>query len=56
MKTNILIFMIAVCISLAAVSCSSSKKGPEPLIFPKGFLWGVATAAEQSEGGITNND
>ncbi len=24
--------------------------------FPKGFLWGTATAAHQVEGGITNND
>jgi len=38
----------------AIVSCTSSNKGTKT--FPKGFLWGVSTAAEQSEGGITNND
>jgi len=42
----------------AIVSCTSSStssnKGTKT--FPKGFLWGVSTAAEQSEGGITNND
>ncbi|MGC8578561.1 MAG: glycoside hydrolase family 1 protein [bacterium] len=38
----------------AVVSCSSSKSSTKT--FPKGFLWGVSTAAEQSEGGITNND
>jgi beta-glucosidase len=27
-----------------------------PLAFPKGFLWGSATAAHQVEGGNTNND
>lgn len=36
------------------ISCSSSKSSTKS--FPKGFLWGVSTAAEQSEGGITNND
>ncbi|MCL4557658.1 MAG: family 1 glycosylhydrolase [Deltaproteobacteria bacterium] len=37
-------------------SCSSKSGGTAPINFPKGFLWGVSTAAEQSEGGITNND
>ncbi len=37
-------------------SCSSKSGGTARINFPKGFLWGVSTAAEQSEGGITNND
>ncbi|RME40623.1 MAG: glycosyl hydrolase family protein [Caldilineae bacterium] len=28
----------------------------QPLTFPDGFLWGVATAAHQNEGNNTNND
>ncbi len=38
---------------ISLISCSSSSNTKT---FPKGFLWGVSTAAEQSEGGITNND
>lgn len=59
MKNRILTCLAVLCIPvtiLAAVSCSPSKKGTATMNFPKGFLWGVATAAEQSEGGITNND
>jgi beta-glucosidase/6-phospho-beta-glucosidase/beta-galactosidase len=35
--------------------CSSTPNAP-PIAFPPGFLWGVSTAAEQSEGGNTGND
>ncbi|HRR61911.1 MAG TPA: family 1 glycosylhydrolase, partial [Spirochaetota bacterium] len=28
----------------------------EDIVFPKGFLWGTATAAHQIEGGTTNNN
>jgi beta-glucosidase/6-phospho-beta-glucosidase/beta-galactosidase len=48
--------LLVLCISIVAVSCTESKKGTSPINFPKGFLWGVATAAEQSEGGNTQND
>lgn len=37
-------------------SCNNTSHGTAPENFPPGFLWGVSTAAEQSEGGITNND
>ncbi len=40
--------------AVMVISCSSSSSKTKT--FPKGFLWGVATAAEQCEGGITNND
>lgn len=36
-------------------ACPSSSKAP-PIAFPPHFLWGVSTAAEQSEGGNTGND
>jgi beta-glucosidase/6-phospho-beta-glucosidase/beta-galactosidase len=41
---------------IAVAGCSSSPKPPPPIAFPPGFLWGVSTAAEQSEGGNTSND
>jgi len=42
---------------LALTACGPSKPAtPAPLAFPKGFLFGVSTAAEQSEGGNTSND
>ncbi len=56
MRNYIIKYLIALCIPVAMVSCTSSKKGTSPVNFPKGFLWGVATAAEQSEGGNTGND
>ncbi len=56
MKKGIIIYFIALFLGATSfMSCSgSSSSGTKS--FPKGFLWGVATAAEQSEGGITNND
>lgn len=48
--------LLVLCILIIAVSCSENKKGTASISFPKGFLWGVATAAEQSEGGNTLND
>jgi beta-glucosidase len=33
-----------------------SNQNPGQLTFPKGFLWGTATAAHQVEGGNDNND
>ncbi|MCL4558364.1 MAG: family 1 glycosylhydrolase, partial [Deltaproteobacteria bacterium] len=56
MKNRILECLIALCIAAAAVSCTGPEKGTSPISFPKGFLWGVATSAEQSEGGNTQND
>ncbi len=41
---------------LLCAACSSSPKGPLPATFPKGFIWSVSTAAEQSEGNLTTND
>ncbi len=55
MKKGIAISAIALFLGVTSImSCSSSSSGTKS--FPKGFLWGVSTAAEQSEGGITNND
>ena len=55
MKKGIVISAIALFLGVTSImSCSSSSSGTKS--FPKGFLWGVSTAAEQSEGGITNND
>ncbi len=55
MKKGIVISAIALLLGVTAIiSCSSSSSGTKS--FPKGFLWGASTAAEQSEGGITNND
>ena len=55
MKKGIVISVIALVLGVTTImSCSSSSSGTKS--FPKGFLWGVSTAAEQSEGGITNND
>jgi beta-glucosidase/6-phospho-beta-glucosidase/beta-galactosidase len=41
---------------IAAACPSTSKAPPPPIAFPAHFLWGVSTAAEQSEGGNTGND
>jgi beta-glucosidase/6-phospho-beta-glucosidase/beta-galactosidase len=40
--------------ALFAASCGSSPTASVP--FPQGFLWGVSTAAQQSEGKNTQND
>ncbi|MBI3544891.1 MAG: family 1 glycosylhydrolase, partial [Deltaproteobacteria bacterium] len=34
----------------------AAPRRPKPITFPKGFLWGAATAAQQVEGGNYNND
>lgn len=55
MKKGIIIYLIALFLGVTTImSCSSSSSSTKS--FPKGFLWGASTAAEQSEGGITNND
>ncbi|MHB8420272.1 MAG: glycoside hydrolase family 1 protein [Myxococcales bacterium] len=41
---------------LVAAACSQGSGTPPPVTFPKGFLWSVSTAAEQSEGRNTAND
>jgi len=48
--------MKTVCIGLILLCClfqqaTAQKKGSEKLNFPKGFLWGAASAAYQVEGG-----
>ncbi len=57
MKKRSVLYAITVVLGIAAIaSCSGSSSSTSSPTFPKGFLWGVSTAAEQSEGGITNND
>ncbi len=56
MKKGIVISGIALVFGLAALMSCSSSSSSGTKTFPKGFLWGASTAAEQSEGGITNND
>ncbi len=54
MKKAVVIPVIVFLFGMTTImSCSSSGNTKT---FSKGFLWGVSTAAEQSEGGITNND
>ncbi len=56
MKKRSVIYAITVMLGIATlVSCSGSSS-KSSASFPKGFLWGVSTAAEQSEGGNTAND
>ena len=56
MKRTIAGYLIVFCIPVVIGSCSPAKNSTAPMNFPKDFLWGVATAAEQSEGGNTQND
>ena len=43
-------------LALTALTCSTATPDPAPRKFPPGFLWGVATAAQESEGNNTNSD
>ncbi len=54
MKKGIMISALALLLGITTIMSCSNSNGTKT--FPKGFLWGVSTAAEQSEGGITNND
>lgn len=45
-----------VLLALLTVIVSDASPAEPPLTFPRGFLWGAATAAHQVEGGNTNND
>jgi len=42
--------------ALAGAATRSHAEGPVAKSFPKGFLWGAATAAHQVEGNNVNND
>ncbi len=46
----------AALVSLCAVACSSPSSDDGSVSFPKGFLWGSATAAFQVEKGNANSD
>ncbi len=49
--------MIRRCLSLAVVAQALLGAAPQPAAvpFPKGFMWGAATAAHQVEGGLAND-
>src|SRR6266571_6721724 len=42
--------------ALAGAATRSRAEGPAAKSFPRGFLWGAATAAHQVEGNNVNND
>lgn len=46
----------ATCALLLSTSCASSEPPPRARPFPPGFLWGVATAAHESEGNNVHSD
>ena len=48
--------MTAGAAALARAATRSHAEGPVAKSFPKGFLWGAATAAHQVEGNNVNND
>ncbi len=57
MKKGISVQLVLALFAITAITaCSGGGGGTASKPFPKGFLWGVATAAEQSEGDNTQND
>lgn len=55
-RCTILLFSSSAAILAAILVLGVAPKRSEPIVFPKGFLWGSATAAHQVEGRNTNND
>lgn len=56
MKKRLLVLTLSLLTACMMGSCTSASKETALENFPKGFLWGVSTAAEQSEGGNIDND
>ncbi len=54
MKKSTLIAALATIVILS--SCANNEGAAAPMSFPKGFMWGVTTDSEQSEGWDTQND